>query len=172
VRALPGPSAALAALMVAGLPTDRFFFQGFLPHKAGARRRVLQELAPLKATVVVYESPRRLPRTLAEMAEVLGDREAAVARELTKRFEELTRAPLSTLAARYAEPPRGEVVIVVAPAQAEAGSADAATVDSRLRAALETLSVRDAAARVAAETGWRKKQVYQRALALQAERER
>jgi 16S rRNA (cytidine1402-2'-O)-methyltransferase len=168
VRALPGASAALAALAIAGLPTDRFFFQGFLPQKAGQRRQVLDELAALKASLVIYESPQRLPRTLAEMAETLGAREAAVARELTKRFEELTRAPLPDLAARYSAPPKGEVVIVVAPPGPVAGAADAATVDARLKDALAELSLRDAAARVAQETGWKRKAVYQRALALKA----
>jgi 16S rRNA (cytidine1402-2'-O)-methyltransferase len=164
VRALPGASAALAALAIAGLPTDRFFFQGFLPAKQGQRRTVLSELSGLKASLVFYESPQRLARSLADMAELLGARDAAVGRELTKRFEELVRAPLPELAARFREPPKGEIVVVVGPPAPDAGLADAAEVDARLRAALETLSVRDAAAEVAAATGWKKKQVYDRAL--------
>ena len=166
VRALPGASAALAALAIAGLPTDRFFFQGFLPAKQGQRRAVLQELSGLKASLVFYESPQRLGRSLADMADVLGARDAAVARELTKRFEELIRAPLPDLAARYDAPPKGEIVIVVAPPADDAGIADAQSVDARLTEALRTQSVRDAAAAVAAATGWKKKQVYDRALQL------
>ena len=166
VRALPGASAALAALAIAGLPTDRFFFQGFLPAKQGQRRTVLAELSGLKASLVFYESPQRLARSLADMAELLGARDAAVGRELTKRFEELVRAPLPELAARFREAPKGEIVVVVGPPAPDAGVADAADVDARLSAALETLSVRDAAAEVAAATGWKKKQVYDRALQL------
>jgi 16S rRNA (cytidine1402-2'-O)-methyltransferase len=166
VRALPGASAALAALAIAGLPTDRFFFQGFLPAKQGQRRTVLAELSGLKASLVFYESPQRLGRSLADMADVLGARDAAVGRELTKRFEEIVRAPLPELAERFREAPKGEIVVVVAPPAAEAGLADAETVDARLAEALAHLSVRDAAAQVAAATGWKKKQVYDRALRL------
>ena len=166
VRALPGASAALAALAIAGLPTDRFFFQGFLPAKQGQRRAVLQELSGLKASLVFYESPQRLGRSLADMAELLGARDAAVGREMTKRFEELIRAPLPDLAARYGAPPKGEIVVVVAPPADDAGLADAQTLDARLTEALRTQSVRDAAAEVAAATGWKKKQVYDRALQL------
>jgi 16S rRNA (cytidine1402-2'-O)-methyltransferase len=169
VVALPGASALLAALVSSGLPSDRFFFQGFLPAKAGARRRTLQELADLAASLVVYESPKRLSATLGEMAELLGDREAAVACELTKRFESVSRDRLSALAMQFAEAPRGEVVIVVAPPSADAGNADADTVDARLRTALAEMSVRDAAASVAEATGWPRKRVYQRALELKDE---
>jgi 16S rRNA (cytidine1402-2'-O)-methyltransferase len=170
VIALPGASAVLAALVSSGLPSDRFFFQGFLPAKQGARRRTLQELAGLAASLIVYESPKRLAGTLGEMAEVLGDREAAVACELTKRFESVRRDRLSALAAQFADAPRGEVVIVVAPAADDADSADADTVDARLRTALAEMSLRDAAAAVAEATGWPRKQVYQRALDLKNER--
>ncbi len=165
VTAVPGPSAVLAALTVAGLPTDRFVFQGFLPGKAKARREVLADLAGWRGTLVVYESPRRLAASLADMAEAFGPREAVVARELTKRFEELRRAPLPELAEAYATPPKGEVVIVVAPPP-EAEPADAAEVDDRLRAALARLSVRDAAAEVARATGRPRKEVYARAVQL------
>ena len=168
VRALPGASAALAALAIAGLPTDRFFFQGFLPSKQGQRRAVLQELGGLKASLVFYESPQRLARSLTDMAELLGARDAAVGRELTKRFEQLVRAPLPELAARFREAPKGEIVVVVAPPAADAGVADAATVDARLAEALRRMSVRDAAAEVAAAAGWPKKQVYDRALRLKS----
>jgi 16S rRNA (cytidine1402-2'-O)-methyltransferase len=169
VAALPGASAALAALVVSGLPSDRFFFQGFLPAKAGARDQVLAELAGLQASLILYESPKRLPRTLALLAERLGDREAAVARELTKRFEEVHRDRLSALAAGYAAPPKGEVAIVVGPPEADRAAPDPAELDARLHAALAEFSLRDAVQRVSADTGLRRKQVYQRALALSRE---
>lgn len=170
VTAAPGPSALLAALVLAGLPTDRFLFAGFLPPKSGARRSALGELASVPATLVFYESGPRLAASLADMAAVLGDRPGAVARELTKLFEEVRRDPLSALAAHYAEagPPKGEIVIVVgAPAEQEA-SAD--TLDAALRRALAGNSTRDAAALVAGETGLPRKQVYARALELAQER--
>ena len=169
VLALPGASAALAALVTSGLPSDRFFFQGFLPAKDGQRRQTLAQLRELPATLIVYESPKRLAKTLAAMVEALGDREAAVARELTKRFESVTRDRLSALARTFAEPPKGEVVIVVAPADPEEATAAADAVDARLRTALAEMSVRDAAAAVAQATGWPKKRVYERALALKAD---
>ena len=124
VTAAPGASALLAALAVAGLPTDRFLFAGFLPPRPAARRRALAELAAVPATLVFYESPRRLAASLADMAAVLGAaRPAAVCRELTKRFEEARRAPLSELAAHYAAAPepKGEIVVVVGPPLAGAG---------------------------------------------------
>jgi 16S rRNA (cytidine1402-2'-O)-methyltransferase len=166
VTAAPGPSALLAALAVAGLPTDRFLFGGFLPPRDSARRRALADLAAVPATLVFYESPRRLGACLAAMAEVLGDRPAAVCRELTKRFEEVRRAPLAALAARYAgEPaPKGEVVLVVAPPVRVADNAE--DLDAALARALRRLSVRDAAAEVSAVLGLPRRQVYARALEL------
>jgi 16S rRNA (cytidine1402-2'-O)-methyltransferase len=168
VTAVPGASALLAALAVAGLPTDRFLFAGFLPPRSAARRRALGELAAVPATLVFYESPRRLAESLADMAAVLGEaRPAAVARELTKRFEETRRAPLGSLAAAYAaEPePRGEVVVLVGgPGEAEAASPEA--LDAALEAALARASVKDAAAEVAAALGLPRREVYARALAL------
>lgn len=166
VIALPGASAALAALVTSGLPSDRFFFQGFLPAKEGQRRETLQELAGLSASLIIYESPKRLHKTLAAMLQAFGDREAAVARELTKRFEEVTRDRLSDLAKIFASPPKGEVVIVVGPPDATAHRADETEVDAKLAAALTDMSLRDAAAAVAEATGWPRKRVYQRALAL------
>lgn len=167
---IPGPSAPLAALVASGLPSDRFLFAGFLPPRAVARASALTELAPVSATLVVFESARRLPETLAAMAEGLGERPAAVCRELTKLHEEVRRASLSELAAHYAEagPPRGEVVIVVGPpASADAAEPDPEDLDARLRALLtDGLGPRDAAARVAAETGLPRRALYQRALAL------
>ena len=172
VTTLPGASAPLAALVVSGLPSDRFYFGGFLPPKSAARRRALQAVAGLEASLLFLESARRLPATLADLAAVLGPRPAAVGRELTKLFEEVRRGTLSALAAAYAEegPPKGELVIVVGPP--EAGAAESAeSLDRRLRAALAEASLRDAVDRVAAESGLPRRQVYQRALALSEERE-
>jgi len=167
VTAVPGPSALLAALAVAGLPTDRFLFAGFLPSKRAARRRALAELAAVPATLVFYESPRRVAACLADMAEVLGAaREAAVCRELTKRFEEARRGGLGALAAAVAgEPePRGEVVLLAGPPVAAPPTAG--ELDAALAAALEGQTVRDAAAQVAAALGLPRREVYARALAL------
>ncbi|HVH03098.1 MAG TPA: 16S rRNA (cytidine(1402)-2'-O)-methyltransferase [Amaricoccus sp.] len=167
VTAVPGASAALAALSVAGLPTDRFLYAGFLPPRAAARRRALAELAPVPATLVFYESPRRLAGSLADMAATLGaGRPAAVCRELTKRFEETRRDSLGALAAATAggPEPRGEIVVLVgAPLAAPAGE-DA--LDAALGAALPGRSLRDAADAVAAALGLPRRQVYARALAL------
>lgn len=168
VTTAPGPSAALAALTISGLPTDRFFFAGFLPPKRAARRRALERLAVIDGTLLLYESARRLAAALADMADVLGPREAAVARELTKLHEEVRRAPLDALAAHYerAGAPKGEIVIVVAAPDADADRLDDATVDELLRQALATDSLRDAAARVALATGLPRRRLYNRALAL------
>ena len=171
VTAIPGASAGLTALSVSGLPTDRFFFAGFLPAKAGARRRALAELAPLRASLVFYESARRLPAALAQMAEVLGPRPAAVARELTKLHEEVRRGVLPELAAHYrtAGPPKGEVVVVVGPPQEGPSPLAAEDLDARLRAALAGASLRDAVVAVAAASGLPRKRVYARALELAGE---
>jgi len=166
VTPIPGASAMLAALAVAGLPTDRFLFAGFLPEKSGARKRALEEVADIGATLVFYESPRRLAASLKDMAETFGNREAAVCRELTKLHEEARRARLDELASYYEEAgaPRGEVVVLVGPpTEAEEPVQD---VDALLRAALEETSLKDAAARVARLTGAPKREVYNRALEL------
>ena len=170
VTALPGPSAVLTGLVLSGLPSDRFLFAGFLPNKSAARRTALGELVAVPATLVFYESPQRLAESLADMADVLGPREAAMARELTKLYEEVRRGPLPELAAHYAEagPPKGEVVLVVAPPGAEA-EVLAVDVDTALREALGRLSMRDAAAEVALLTGRPKREVYARALELARE---
>jgi len=169
VRAVPGASAAVAAPAVAGLPTDRFVFQGFLPHKTKARRDTLAELAAVPASLVIYESPQRLGASLADMAAVLGAREAAVVRELTKRFEESVRATLPELAERYADAaPKGEIVVVIGP-PAPAEPPGEAELDERLRNALAGQSVRDAVTTVARETGLPRKRVYKRALALKGD---
>jgi 16S rRNA (cytidine1402-2'-O)-methyltransferase len=163
----PGPSAALAALCVAGLPTDRFYFEGFLPTRRSARRERINALAAIPGTLVFYEAPGRLAETLADLALELGDRPAAVARELTKLHEEVRRGALEELAAKYSasEPPRGEIVIVVGAAEARPVVSEAA-LDREIAEQLEKLSVRDAAAAVAARHGLPRRQVYARALAL------
>ena len=168
VTVAPGASAALAALTLSGLPTDRFLFAGFLPPRAAARRRALARLAAVDATLVLFESPRRLAAALADMAAELGPRPAAVARELTKRFEEVRRDRLDALAQHYrdAGAPKGEIVVVVGPPGETAADED--EVDARLRQALETHSVRDAAAAVAAATGVPRRRLYARALELAA----
>jgi len=172
VQAAPGASALLAALMVAGLPTDRFMFAGFPPNKAKARATFLADLAAVPATLVFYESAKRLADSLAAMAAAFGPREAAVCRELTKLHEEVRRAPLTDLAAAYAAegPPKGEIVVVVGPPP-PAAAPGPEDVDALLRAALAGKSVRDAAAEVAAVTGLKKRQVYARALELAKESE-
>lgn len=168
VIAAPGASAVLAALSVAGLPTDRFLFAGFPPPKSAARRTFLAEVAPVPATLVFYESPRRLADALADMATVLGDRPAAVCRELTKKFEETRRGTLADLAADYAaaDAPKGEIVVVVGPPAPDA--AGAGDLDAALVAAMAEHSLKDAAAVVAGRLGLPRKQVYARALELKA----
>jgi 16S rRNA (cytidine1402-2'-O)-methyltransferase len=164
VVTIPGPCAAIAALTLAGLPTDRFFFLGFLPSKAVARAAAIAEVAAIRATLVLYESGPRLAVTLAALAEGLGNRDAAVAREITKKFEEAVTDSLSALAARYADaPPRGEIVIVVAPpGEPEAASAEDA--DAALAEALERLPASKAAGEVAKKLGLDRKALYARAL--------
>ncbi|RAP41258.1 16S rRNA (cytidine(1402)-2'-O)-methyltransferase [Rhodovulum viride] len=164
VHAAPGPSAMLAALVVAGLPSDRVLFAGFPPAQAGARARMLDDLASVPATLVFYESPRRISRLLEEMVVSLGpDREAAVCRELTKRFEEISRGTLADLAQAFAgREVKGEIVLVVGralPRQAEAADLEAA-----LDEALARLSVKDAVAEVSASLDLPRRQVYRAAL--------
>ncbi len=169
VTAIPGPSAALTALILSGLPPDRFFFAGFLPPRRAARRRALAGYAGLDATLIFYEGVSRLADSLADMAELLGGRAAAVARELTKLHEEVRRGPLTDLARHYrdAGAPRGEVVVVVGPP--EPVEPDSVDIDTGLRSALRELGVRDAAAKIAAETGLGRSALYRRALALRDE---
>lgn len=167
VTALPGPSAALTALVLSGQPTDRFFFAGFLPARSAQRRRELADLAGIPATLIFFESPQRLPGALADMAEMLGPRPAAVAREMTKIFEEVRRASLEELAAHYAAagPPRGEVVVVAGPPPAAPTPAPAA-LDAALAEALPWRSLRDAVEEVAAALKLPRRKVYARALHL------
>jgi 16S rRNA (cytidine1402-2'-O)-methyltransferase len=171
VTAVPGASAALAALTVAGLPTDRFFFEGFLPAKDGARNKRINELARIPSTLIVYESGPRLARTLAALAVGLGPRQAAVCRELTKLHEEVRRGGLVELARAYADgaETRGEIVIVVEPPAPDAEEPSAGEVDALLRRALMRASVKDAVSAVAAATGRPRREIYQRALALSDE---
>jgi 16S rRNA (cytidine1402-2'-O)-methyltransferase len=166
VTAAPGPSAVLTALILSGLPPDSFLFAGFLPSRQAARRRSLERLAGVAATLIFFEAAPRLAAVLADMADLLGDRAAAIARELTKLHEEIRRGQLAELAADYrdAATPRGETVIVVAPPGPK--EPDAAEVDGRLREALARFGVREAAATLAAETGLPRSELYRRALAL------
>jgi 16S rRNA (cytidine1402-2'-O)-methyltransferase len=167
VTALPGPSAVMAALAVAGLPTDRFLFAGFLPPKSAARRTAIAELAAVRASLVLLESPQRLAAALADLAAGLGPRPAAVTRELTKKFEEVRRGSLAELAAHYAEsgPPRGEITLVIGPPDVSA-KAESVDLDAALHDALARFRLSEAVAAVAAETGLPRKTVYARALAL------
>ena len=166
LTALPGPSAVLAALVLSGLPPDRFYFAGFLPVRATQRRHALAELAAIPGTLILYEAANRLPAALADMLAVLGPRPAAVARELTKLFEEVRRGDLAGLAAHYAAgPPRGEVVVVIGPPLAEK-PVDTGALDQALAKALASMSLRDAVSRIAATTGEPRRTVYLRALAL------
>ena len=169
VTALPGASSVLAALTVAGLPTDQFLFAGFLPTKAEARRGRITELARIPGTLVLFETGPRLPATLADLAAGLGARDAAVCRELTKLHEEIRRGDLSALARSCGESERrGEFVLVVAPAPAAAQtSADDA--DALLRQALNRVSLKEAVSEVADVTGLPRRALYQRALALAKE---
>jgi 16S rRNA (cytidine1402-2'-O)-methyltransferase len=165
VYPVPGPCAALAALTASGLPSDRFMFVGFLPSKPGARRNELASLRSVLATLIFFESPQRLKDTLADMAELLGAREGAVARELTKLHEEVRVAPLATLAEVYSgEPPKGEITILAGPPPQEA--ADPVRIDALLVNALAFMPVSAASRLVADATGAARRTVYERALAL------
>ncbi len=166
---MPGPSALIAALSAAGLPTDRFAFEGFLPPRREARRTRIQALDRFGGTVALYEAPQRLVATLTDLADLLGKaREGAIARELTKSFEEIRRGPLCDLLAHYeATPPRGEIVILLAPP--EPVGIEAGDLDGALRNALRTMRVRDAAREVAALLGVPRTDAYARALILKEE---
>lgn len=164
VHTVPGPCAAIAALTLAGLPTDRFLFLGFLPAKAKARRDAIDEIAGVRATLVLYESGQRLNETLLALAAQLGPREAAIARELTKLHEECVTGSLTELAQRYADAiPKGEIVIVVGPAQEEEAVTDE-QIDALLDNALGRLSPSRAAAEVAEQLSIPRKRAYARAL--------
>lgn len=166
VHTVPGPSAVIAAMTLAGLPTDRFLFAGFLPPKDKARRDALSDLAGIRATLVFYESSPRLADTLAAIGEVLGEREAAVIREISKLYEECVTGSVFELADRYArQAPKGEIVIVVGPPPEQAGASDE-DLDVALKEALDRHSPSRAAAEVATALNVPRKRAYARALEL------
>ncbi len=166
VTTLPGPCAAIAALTLAGLPTDRFLFIGFLPSKMKARADAISEVAAIRATLILYESGQRIAATLKALAEQLGPRDAAVAREISKSYEECVTGTLGELALRYVDaPPKGEIVIIVGPPDAP-GPASADSVEAALRMALADQSPAKAAGQVARATGADRKALYARALEL------
>jgi 16S rRNA (cytidine1402-2'-O)-methyltransferase len=170
VLAVPGASAALAALTVSGLPSGQFFFAGFAPAKAGARAAFFHECATIRASLIFYETGPRLGDSLATMHKIFGNRQACVARELTKLYEETRRGSLGELAQAYAKEgaPRGEIVVVVAGPSQDQAPASEAEIDDLLKEALTRLGVKDAAAAIALQTGRARRQVYGRALALVA----
>jgi len=167
VTALPGPSSVLAALTVAGLPTDRFYFAGFLPAKQTARRARLAELCRIDATLVLFESGSRVQQTVADLASIMGTREAAICRELTKLHEEVSRSSLAELARRADQlETRGEFVLVIGPPDADAQRMSADSLDQLLRNALSHSSLKDAVAEAVAASGRPRREVYARALEL------
>jgi 16S rRNA (cytidine1402-2'-O)-methyltransferase len=167
VIAVPGPSSVLTALAVAALPTDRFFFEGFLPAKENARRARLTELSKIDATLVVFESGNRVQDTLGDLADIMGGRDAAICRELTKLHEEIKRAPLSELArAADALETRGEFVLVIGPPAADAKIMAEGDLDDLLRSSLQCDSVKDAVAHAVELSGRPRREVYARALEL------
>lgn len=168
ITTLPGPCAAIAAITLSGLPSDRFLFAGFLSSKAKARADTIAEFAGLRATLVFYESGPRLAASLTALAAGLGDREAAVAREISKIYEQCVTGTLSSLAARYADaPPKGEIVIIVGPpGEAAPEEADDVTLDAALRAAMADKPVAQAAKAVAKRFGLDRRETYARALTL------
>lgn len=167
ITVAPGPVAAATALALGGLPTDRFFFAGFLPNSASARRKALTELVDVPGTLVFYESPKRVAAMLKDAAEVLGStRSAALCRELTKRFEEVRRASLEDLAQDLGEHPvKGEIVVIIGPGHS--GNINESDISEELARALESHSVRDAADLIARAHGLNRRKVYQMALALE-----
>ena len=169
VGAAPGPSAVPTALILSGLPSDAFLFAGFLPPRSAGRRRALARWTSLAATLIFFEAPSRLAAALADMADILGDRPAAVARELTKRHEEVRRGRLAALARHYRETgaPKGEAVVVVGPPEGAVAIVSEAELDARLGALLGDRSLRDAATQLAVETGIGRRAIYERGLVLQ-----
>lgn len=164
VTAVPGASAVLTALQLSGLPCHRFLFQGFLPPKTVARKKELALLADIPATLIFYESPQRLEETLQDMTLVLGDRQAAVVREITKKFEQTVRGNLTGLLKNFQENgfPKGEIVIVVSPSKQKIASAD--EIENLLKQALKKMSLKEAVATVTTQTGENRKVVYRKAL--------
>jgi len=172
VTTIPGPCAAIAGLTLAGLPTDRFLFAGFLPTKDKARKEMIAEFAAVKASLIFYESGPRLAATLSALLQTLGNREAAVAREISKAYEETVTGTLESLAGRYADTaPKGEIVIIVAP-PSEAPLAPASAADAMLAEALIRLPAAKAAAEVSRATGLPRAMLYDRAVQMKNSREK
>jgi len=171
VTAIPGASAPITALILSGLPSDRFLFAGFLPPKSGARRTALAELRNVPATLLLFETGPRLAESLADCHQVLGDRPAAVARELTKLHEEVRRGTLSELSHHYAESgaPKGEIVLVIGPPDSSAQAP--MDVDAALTDALTRMGIKEAATAIAAASGLPRREIYARALALSGRRD-
>lgn len=171
VTTLPGPSSVLAALVLSGLPTDRFFFGGFLPQKKGPRRALLESFTAIPSTLVFLESPRRLAASLADMVSVLGERDVSISREITKLYEETRRGTLREMAEAYAaeDAPKGEAVVVVGPPGQRPEMEDA-EINALLQAALKRASLRDAVREVTDLSGLPRQAIYQRALALDNEK--
>ncbi len=167
---IPGASAILTAIVGAGLPTDKFYFEGFLPNKSSERRRRIRELETVPGTLVFFEAPHRVQESLGDLAAVLGDRPAAAARELTKKFEEIRRGSLNELAQAYADGAemRGEFVLLVGASRHEQKELSDADIDTHLHATMLVHSAKDAAAIVASDLGLPKRQVYARAIILQS----
>ncbi len=160
VSTMPGPSAAIAALTLSGLPTDRFCFEGFLPNKTKARKEALEKFISFDATLLFYESGARLGKSLSNMLDILGDREAAIVREITKKFEETVQGGLAELTQRYSdESPKGEIVVVVAP-PIEGNTLEKGDMEEALREALTRLPASKAAGEIAARFGEERKEVY------------
>ena len=168
VTVAPGPSAPVAALVLSGLPSASFYFGGFLPNKSAARRKALEAVRAVPSTLIFFESPNRLAASLADAAEVLGERDVAVAREITKLHEEVRRGPLGEIASHYAAAgaPKGEIVLVIAPPAPERKTWTEDDLDARLRDLLGEMSTRDAARQLAEEAGMPRRAVYDRALRL------
>ena len=169
VTSIPGPSAPIVGLSLAGLPSDKFAFQGFVPSATGAARRAISETVQQNMTHIWFESAKRLPATLQLMSDIYGNRLAVIARELTKLHEEVVRAPLTELAAKFSVsgPPKGEIVLLIAGPDAGTSSANSEDIDELLKDALSRASLKDAVQEVATITGQSRKIVYQQALAIQ-----
>lgn len=172
VAAVPGPSSLLAGLVISGLASDRFFFEGFLPAKSTARKTRLQTLKAIQGTLIFFESPQRLKESIKDMADVLGNREGCIARELTKKFEECRRGPLQELALFYEhnlEPTKGEIAIYIAPPLEESDAERTQKIDDLLKKLLKTHTLKEAVSEATHLTGSSKKEIYGRALALKEE---
>ncbi len=170
VTSVPGASAAIAALTLSGLPTDRFLFEGFLPSKSGQRVRALQKIAAIEATLIFYESGPRLAAMLSDAHDILGDRQGSVIREITKKFEEKVAGRLAELAERYTDaPPKGEIVVVIGAPEDDAEAPTGDALDALILAALAKEPISRAASSVARAHGLDRRTVYARAVELKAQ---